>query len=58
MKTLALLFFLSGIGSNQSIPVANINCGIKPIPPIGCDSDDARCVCDAEGNCEWVFDCG
>ncbi len=34
---------------------ASIKCGIKPIPPIGCSSASAQCVCDADGNCNWVF---
>ncbi len=37
--------------------LANINCGIKPLPPIGCAYDSGRCVCDSNGNCHWVFDC-
>lgn len=39
------------------VQMANFNCGIPPIPPIGCDSDDAVCVCDAEGRCSWQFNC-
>ena len=36
--------------------VNNINCGIPPIPPIGCQVGD--CVCDQTGrNCRWTFRC-
>ena len=34
---------------------ANMQCGIKPIPPIGCSSSNAVCQCDSSGNCQWVF---
>jgi len=55
MKMMVLLFVLSGLGSNQSVVSASINCGIKPIPPIGCSDADAVCVCDDDGNCAWQF---
>ena len=55
MKMMVLLFVLSGLGSNQSVVSANINCGIKPIPSIGCSDADAVCVCDDDGNCAWQF---
>ena len=37
-----------------STPVAASGCGLKPLTPLGCKSD-AVCVCDAKGNCSWVF---
>ncbi len=41
---------------------ANFTCGLKPLPPLGCKSQSAQCVCstDSEGReyCQWVFtDC-
>ena len=34
----------------------NLNCGIKPIPPVGCTV--AQCSCDQYGrNCKWNFIC-
>lgn len=34
----------------------NINCGIPPIPPIGCRM---VCSCDMRGlNCRWTAVCG
>jgi hypothetical protein len=55
MKMMVLLFALSGLGADQSVVPVNINCGIPPIPPIGCSSEDATCVCDEDGNCRWEF---
>ena len=50
---LALLMALSPV--TQANP---LKCGLKPTPPINCDSKTARCVCDRYGkNCQWVFDC-
>lgn len=35
---------------------ANLNCGIPPIPPVGCKV--GPCVCDQNGqNCHWTFVC-
>jgi len=34
---------------------ANMKCGLKPLPPLGCSSSDAVCQCDSNGNCQWVF---
>lgn len=35
----------------------NLRCGLKPLPPLGCKSSDAVCMCDSDGNCQWVFRC-
>lgn len=32
-------------------------CGFKPFPPLGCDRDDAVCICDEDGDCNWIFIC-
>lgn len=35
---------------------ANVQCGIPPIPPVGCKQ--AVCICDDYGmNCRWEFIC-
>jgi hypothetical protein len=36
---------------------SSLACGLKPLPPLGCSSSGAVCVCDADGNCRWVFVC-
>ena len=36
--------------------VAAFACGLEPIPPLGC-RHDPHCVCDASGNCVWIFAC-
>lgn len=50
-KLLLVGAFFAGMAGAQ----ANMNCGIPPIPPIGCT---AICVCDGDGNCSWEFICG
>lgn len=40
----------------HSIKDYNFKCGLKPIPPIGCSSNSARCVC-SNSYCTWQFDC-
>jgi hypothetical protein len=59
---LTALVFLGGI-TGQEVPQSvrplhpvNLNCGIRPIPPIGCQV--GPCVCDQTGtNCQWQFIC-
>ena len=34
---------------------ASFNCGIAPIPPIGCHTP--VCICDDAGSCSWYFTC-
>jgi hypothetical protein len=42
--------------ADGSFDVASINCGIAPIPPIGCRV--GSCLCDQNGrNCRWTFVC-
>ncbi len=31
------------------------SCGLKPLAPIGCH--DAVCYCNAEGYCQWIWEC-
>lgn len=50
---MALLMLILGIPQGHHY----LGCGIKPIAPIGCTSDDAVCICDNNGNCEWMFVC-
>lgn len=36
------------------------SCGIQPIPPVppvGCRAMIPVCVCDADGECHWIFEC-
>jgi hypothetical protein len=49
-KVFAILMLVS------SSAFANFNCGIPPIPPIGCQV--GPCVCDENGdNCHYVMIC-
>lgn len=58
---MALLGFTIGIvvsiwaSQTRADPV--IGCGIQPIAPIGCWNRGAKCLCDKDGNCYWVFKC-
>ena len=41
-------------GANSAF--ANINCGLKPLKPLGCGMNSyAVCQCDANGKCTWVW---
>jgi len=49
----AVLFATSALPATAN----TMACGLKPLAPLGCSSSDARCICDAQGNCKWVFSC-
>lgn len=34
---------------------SSINCGFAPFKPLGCPNGYWQCVCDANGNCQWVI---
>jgi hypothetical protein len=34
-----------------------VTCAVPPVPPVACSSQAAKCICDAAGNCQWVYDC-
>jgi hypothetical protein len=36
-------------------PIAT--CAVPPVPPVACSSENAKCICDANGSCRWVYDC-
>lgn len=39
------------------IKAQNLNCGLPPLPPLGCRV--GPCVCDQTGTkCQWTFICG
>lgn len=52
-KKLGLMgaFFVGVLVANDSF--ANINCGIPPIPPVGCAP---ICICDSAG-CYYIYTC-
>jgi hypothetical protein len=39
------------------VSAQSIKCGAQSLPPLGCKYDSGRCVCDQNGNCQWVYDC-
>ena len=43
------------LASSLPAGVAFASCGLKPLPPLGCNYDDAVCICDSDGNCSWFF---
>jgi hypothetical protein len=53
-----LLALLIAAGSATAAGAqSNYRCpGFEPHPPAGC-SGPPRCLCDADGNCRWFFDC-
>lgn len=61
IQTSAKMVELLGKGDDKlsirdHMQVASLNCGIPPIPPVGCKV--GACVCDQYGrNCSWTFVC-
>lgn len=27
------------------------------VPPVACSTQNAQCICDANGNCRWLYNC-
>lgn len=51
-KLLMILLIILPMNANASM---GYNCGIKPIPPIGCTFEQTVCSCDSQRNCQWIF---
>lgn len=34
-----------------------VYCAVPPVPPVGCPSEKARCICDSHSRCQWFYDC-
>lgn len=57
VSTLDDLNVKNGWNDGSFIKAQNINCGLPPLPPIGCRV--GPCVCDQTGTrCQWTFICG
>lgn len=42
----------------RPLELNSVQCGVRPVPPVGCSRQSAVCACDSDNNCEWVFtDC-
>lgn len=51
-RLMILLMLLAPLGAYAG------GCGLRPLTPLGCDRESARCVCDKNGrNCHWQFEC-
>jgi|HubBroStandDraft_6_1064221.scaffolds.fasta_scaffold32211_5 hypothetical protein len=58
-KLMIALAIVSGVTIASPVYAQSLQCGLKPLPPVGCKSEKARCICDADGdNCQWEFVCG
>jgi hypothetical protein len=57
MRHLLVLGVVFLVGVTTPVLANTMACGLKPLAPLGCSSANARCVCDADGQCRWVFDC-
>ncbi|MCU0613261.1 MAG: hypothetical protein MUE60_15935 [Candidatus Eisenbacteria bacterium] len=56
-KSLLGLLVLGLLGASSAAFSYGFGCGLKPLPPLGCRYDAARCYCDDEGNCQWIWEC-
>lgn len=57
MKAIAIVLLLALLVS-ASADAGTIQCGLQPLPPLGCHSNGsfASCECDSYG-CHWVWHC-
>ena len=55
----ALLAIVSRVTFVSSVYAQSLQCGLKPLPPVGRKSEKACCICDSDGgDCHWEFVCG
>lgn len=57
MRRVLVLAAVLMLGAAAPVAADSMSCGLKPLPPLGCSSSSAQCLCDAQGNCRWVFSC-
>lgn len=57
MRKVLVLAIALILGAAVPALADSMACGLKPLPPLGCSSSSAQCLCDAQGNCRWVFTC-
>lgn len=57
MRGVLVLAAVLMLGAAVPALADSMSCGLKPLPPLGCSSSSAQCLCDAQGNCRWVFSC-
>lgn len=50
------LFLFSSFVAAPAAFAQSMACGLHPMPPLGCKWEKARCVCDENGHCKWVFE--
>ena len=43
------------VATAKADPIAT--CAVPPVPPVACSTQNAKCICDANGNCRWIYDC-
>lgn len=57
VSSLDSIYVQNSWNDGSFIKTQNINCGLPPLPPIGCRV--GPCVCDQTGTrCQWTFICG
>jgi hypothetical protein len=58
--TVRLILALAGLTTALMAP-ANADpiatCTVPPVPPVACSNQDAKCICDANGSCRWIYNC-
>lgn len=57
MRRIMILLSVLALGGTGPALADSMTCGLKPLAPLGCSSSNARCICEADGQCRWVFDC-
>jgi hypothetical protein len=52
---------LAGIQASLAVSTAAaqpiVYCAVPPVPPVGCATEKARCICDTNSRCQWYYDC-
>jgi hypothetical protein len=55
MKHTAITCLLIATLFSATAHASTLQCGLRPLTPLGCTTDSAACVCFPGGECTWIF---
>jgi len=58
MRYSIALLFVCCLTASTGPAFSMVQCGMRPLAPLGCSGAEAVCVCDPSGYCSWQFVCG
>ncbi len=57
LAVVALAGIQPGVAVSPAAAQPVIYCGVPPVPPVGCATENAHCICNSKSRCQWFYDC-